>query len=73
MSTPTVSSTPTQQAVNGAMDIFVAGFRRDQVWQRQVGLSVLARATEEQVREAMRFVEAHGRAAVGEIEAMLAA
>lgn len=70
MNSRTVSITPPRQAVNGAMDIFVDGHRKDDVRQMLFGLSVLSSSTETQVEESMRSVQAHGRATIPEIEAM---
>ena len=50
--------TPSQQATNGALDIFVEGCRKDDVRQQLFGLSVLRSATESQVMAAMPFVQA---------------
>ena len=66
------SITPTQQAINGALDIFVEGFRRDQSHQMLIGLSVLSSATEAQVHAAMPFVQASQRVTAAEIQSMLA-
>jgi hypothetical protein len=63
---------PTQQAANGAMDLFVDGVRREKLAQALIGLSVLQSATVEQVRAAMLFEQSAGRATVAEIAAMLA-
>jgi len=49
---------PTQQAINGALDIYVEGRKRDCVPQMLAGFSVLRYATEEQVHTAMPFVQA---------------
>lgn len=64
--------TPTQQAANGALGMFVDGHRRGDIPQMLVGLSVLQSATAGQVSTAMRAEEAGGRATVAEIETMLA-
>ncbi len=63
---------PTQQATDGALDIFVEGCRKDNVRQMLFGLSVLRNATEAQVHAAMPFVLANQQVTVAEIEAMLA-
>ena len=64
--------TPTQQAANGALDIFVEGFRKDSATQMLFGLSVLRSATEAQVHAAMLVVQASQRVTRAEIDAMLA-
>ena len=51
-------TTPSQQATNGALDIFVEGCRKDDVRQQLFGLSVLRSATEAQIHAAMPFVQA---------------
>jgi hypothetical protein len=65
--------TPSQAGVNGALDLFVEGHRLHDIPRMLIGLSVLRSATEAQVRAAMAFVQASGRATLTEIEAMLAA
>lgn len=67
-----ISITPTQQAVNGAMDIFVEGHGKDDARQMLFGLSVMSDSTEAQLKEAMRFVQARGRKTIEAIEAILA-
>lgn len=63
--------TPSQQATNGALSIFVEGCQKDNVRQQLFGLSVLRSATEAQVHAAMPFAQkAHG-ATLAEIQAML--
>lgn len=64
--------TPSQQAANGALAIFVAGHRLADVKQMLIGLSVLRSATEAQVRAAMLVEHAASGASPAEIEAMLA-
>ena len=66
------SITPTQQATNGALDIFVEGFRRANTRQMLMGLSVLSGATEAQVHAAMPFVQASQQVTAAEIQSMLA-
>ena len=66
------SITPTQQATNGALDIFVEGFRRDHPRQMLMGLSVLSSATEAQVHAAIPFVQASQHVTAEEIQSMLA-
>lgn len=63
--------TPTQQATNGAMSIFVEGCQKDDVRQQLFGLSVLQSATEKQVLAAMPFAQAAHRVTPAEIHAML--
>ena len=63
--------TPSQQATNGAFDIFVEGCRKDNVPQQLFGLSVLRSATEAQVHAAMPFVQTSQQVSLAEIEAML--
>ena len=64
--------TLTQQATNGALNIFVEGCREDNVRQQLFGLSILRSATEAQVHAAMPSVEASQRVTLAEIHAMLA-
>jgi len=64
--------TPTQQATNGALDIFVAGCRKDDVRQQLFGLSVLRSATEAQVHAAMPVVQLSQHVTPAEIQAMFA-
>lgn len=63
--------TPSKQATNGALCIFVEGCRKDNVRQQLFGLSVLRSATEAQVLAAMPFVATSQRVTRAEIEAML--
>ena len=63
---------PTQQATNGALDIFVTGFRQDNVRDMLIGLSVLSSATEAQVHEAMTFVQTSRHISTDEMQSMLA-
>ncbi|MBL9213130.1 MAG: hypothetical protein JNL92_21895 [Opitutaceae bacterium] len=65
--------TPSQAATNGALDIFVEGFRLERVPQMLIGLSVLGSATAAQVHAAMTVVQASRGVSRAEIEAMLAA
>ena len=65
--------TPSQQAANGALDIFVEGFRKGDVRQMLFGLSVLRSATEVQVHAAMPVVQVSQRVTRAEILAMLTA
>ncbi len=64
--------TPSQQATNGALDIFVEGCRKDDVRQQLFGLSVLRSATEVQIHAAMPFVQARQPVTHAEILAMFA-
>lgn len=63
---------PSQQAANGALRIFVEGCQKDDVRQQLFGLPVLQSATEAQVHAAMPYAQASLGVAVGEIHAMLA-
>jgi hypothetical protein len=63
--------TPSQEATNGALSIFVEGCQRDNVRQQLIGLSVLRSATEAQVQAAMPSVQAGQRVTHAEIAAML--
>ena len=64
--------TPSQQATNGALDIFVEGCRKDDIRQQLFGLSVLRSATEAQVHAAIPFVQASRRVTQAEIMAKFA-
>lgn len=64
--------TPSQQAANGAMDIFVEGCRKGDMRQQLIGLSVLQSATEAQVRAAMPFAQARQPVTLAEIESFFA-
>ena len=50
--------TPSQQAINGALSIYVEGGRMEDIRQMLFGLSVLRHATEDQIRVAMPLVRA---------------
>jgi hypothetical protein len=63
--------TPSQQATNGALSIFVEGCQKDNVRQQLFGLSVLQSATEAQVHAAMPFAQTARRVTLAEIQAML--
>ena len=63
--------TPTQQAANGAMEIFVGGSRTENIPQMLVGLSVLQSSTEAQVHAAMQFVHTSQGVTIAEMEALL--
>ena len=65
--------TPTQQAANGALDLFVDGFRQNNLRQMLIGLAVLRSATEAQVMAAIPFVQATQSVSATEIQAMLTA
>jgi hypothetical protein len=62
--------TPSQPAINGALDIFVEGCRKENVRQQLIGLSVLRGATPAQVHAAMPFVQAGQQVTEAEITAM---
>jgi hypothetical protein len=62
--------TPTQQATNGAMSIFVEGCQKNDLRQQLFGLSVLQSATEAQVLAAMPFAQAIHRVTLAEVQAM---
>jgi hypothetical protein len=64
--------TPSQQATNGALDIFVESCRNDDVRHQLFGLSVLRCATEAQIHAAMPFVQASQQVTHAEIAAMFA-
>jgi hypothetical protein len=63
---------PTQQAIIGALDIYVEGRKRDCVPQMLAGFSVLRSATEEQVHTAMPFVQASQQLSIVELQDVLA-
>ncbi|MFO1449591.1 MAG: hypothetical protein U1F61_15655 [Opitutaceae bacterium] len=65
--------TPSQQAVNGALDAFVAGSRQGNLRSQQVGLTVLGSATESQVVLAIKVLEERGVATEREIRALFSA
>jgi hypothetical protein len=64
--------TPTQQATNGALDIFVEGCRKNDMRQQLFGLSVLRSATEAQVQAAMAVIQESRQIPVASIEALFA-
>lgn len=64
--------TPSQEAANGALSIFVEGCQKDDMRQQLFGLSVLRSATEAQVHAAMPFAQASRQVTLAEIHAMLA-
>jgi hypothetical protein len=64
--------TPSQQAINGALCIYVEGGKKDDPRQMLVGLSVLRHATEAQIEAAMPFVEASQHLSKVAIQEMLA-
>lgn len=66
------SITPSQQATNGALSIFVAGCQQNDVRMQLFGLSILSSATEAQVLAAMPFAQTSQRVTSAEIHAMLA-
>lgn len=63
--------TPSQQATNGALSIFIEGSQKANVRQQLVGLSVLRSATEAQVESAMPGAQAAHGVSRAEIHAML--
>lgn len=63
---------PSQQATNGALDLFVEGCRKADMRQQLFGLSVLRSATEAQFQAALPFVQASQRVTPAEIMALLA-
>ena len=63
--------TPSQQATNGALSIFVEGCQKDDIRQQLFGLSVLRSATEAQVHSAMPFAQTSHGVTLEEIRAML--
>ena len=65
--------TPTQQAANGALDIFIEGQRKALAPQMLFGLSVLLYATEAQVQTAIAVVAQNQHVEPAAIAAMLAA
>ncbi|MBL9204042.1 MAG: hypothetical protein JNN01_03110 [Opitutaceae bacterium] len=73
MARPSAFITPSQQAVNGALDAFVAGSRKSDLRAQQVGLTVLGSATESQVVLALKVLEERGVATELEIRALLSA
>jgi hypothetical protein len=64
---------PSQQAANGALDIFVQGYREQNPRLMLFGLSVLRSATAPQVAAATGEMERRGTAAAGEIAEMFSA
>jgi len=64
--------TPTQQAANGALQIYVLGRGKGDSQHMLFGLSVLRNATEAQVHAAIAFVQTSLRMTLPEIEGMLA-
>jgi hypothetical protein len=64
--------TPSQQAINGALCIYVEGGKKDDNRQMLFGLSVLRHATEAQIAEAMPYVQATQRMTKSDIQDMLA-
>jgi hypothetical protein len=64
--------TPSQIAIQGALDIFVEGCRKNDMRQQLFGLSVLGSGSEAQVQAAKSSAVASQRVTSGEIEAMFA-
>jgi hypothetical protein len=73
MSRALLTFVPTQQAVNGALDLFVTGSRRSDFPSQRIGLTVLSSATDVQVKEAMDTLQRQQIATVVEIKALLQA
>src|SRR4051812_33243740 len=71
MSLSELSTAPSQQAINGALDRYVEGGNRDDLKQMRSGLSVLRHATEAQIHLAVPVVQANRHLAEGEIQTML--
>lgn len=63
--------TPSQQAINGALSIYVEGGKMEDIRQMLFGLSVLRHATEDQIRIAMPSVQASQGVTSTAIENML--
>ena len=63
---------PTQQATNGALEIYVGGARAENIPQMLIGLSVLQSASADQVHAAMHFVQTSLGITIAEIEGLLA-
>jgi hypothetical protein len=63
---------PSQQAIIGALSIYVEGGKKDNVRQMLFGLSVLRHGTEAQLRIAVSAVAATQQATEPQIHAMLA-
>ena len=64
--------TPSQEAINGALCIYVEGGKKDDARHMLFGLSVLRHATEQQIQAAMPSVQASQHLTQSEIQAMLA-
>lgn len=62
--------TPSQQATNGALDIFVDGCQRNNVKQQLFGLSVLQSATAAQLEAAMPTALANRGVTRAQLDAM---
>jgi hypothetical protein len=62
---------PSQQAINGALDIYVDGGRHGNIQHMLFGLEVLRDGTEAQIRSAILFVQSTHQLADGVIEHML--
>ena len=63
---------PSQEATNGALSIFVEGCQKDDVRQQLFGLSVLRSATDAQVHFAIPHAQKSHGVTLAEIHAMLA-
>lgn len=66
------SIVPSQQAITGALSIYVEGGRNDDIRQMLFGLSVLRHATEAQIGVAMPLVEVSQHTTSARIHEMLA-
>jgi len=65
------STPPSQNAINGALSIYVEGGKKDDGPQMLFGLSVLRHATEEQIQAAMPSVQVSQQMTKIEIQDML--
>ncbi|MEO5960517.1 MAG: hypothetical protein ABIZ49_05965 [Opitutaceae bacterium] len=63
---------PSQQAANGALDIFVEGCRKNDPGPQIFGLSALGCSTQAQIQIAIPLVAANQHVTRAEIEAMFA-
>lgn len=63
---------PSQEAINGALCIYVGAGKQADARAMLIGLSVLRHATEAQIETAMPFVQASQHVTRNEIQEMLA-
>ena len=63
--------TPTQQGVNGALDIFVEATLKECARDQLIGLAVVGSATEEQVNTATTYVHVSRGIPIEDIRSML--